>query len=811
MPCPQCGAENELGAVICGECGARLIAVWAQDSADIGEKAPPWLQELLIRYDLVKPEQQEEKPPAIRKRKVVPPAVEEPDQLPALVEPTEESGAQFTDWLQDLRSQGEDWEQQAAGAQGPLPSTDQDVTDWMRGLQESVTEVETELPDTVSRDEEEAPDWLHDQRELSVEAEPVPSPEEVSPPVERAETEDTELPDWLRELGEVSLQAEEEPLEVQIPPPGEPSATLVPGEEELPEWLARMQEEPAEEETIISPAEAASSPEAPALEEPEDLEVPEWLREVRELEVPAEKEASPAWVTDLDVEDTGEREPSEAPTVRPGEVEDQEDEEMEAPQWLQELQEMQPAIPAEEPPVEVTSPPDWLTQPPVSPLPEMEADAKVPPWFEESEPPTEMAEKDVPPLTDVEGEEPGEALEPPVLEVPTEGLAEPSAEPIIRAEEEPEGLVRADIPDWLLALRPREPGAEPVEEQEIVELSGPLAGIRGVLPVEPLISLPHLTRPEAVKAKTPSVSGDLFAEIVAQPPMPTTAEPRRVELRRLAGIQRVLIYLLLLTAIVVPIVAGPVFGPLDAKDLWAGAGLFYAVLDGRGGVALPEGAPVIVAFDYNPATAAELSLQARAIVDHLMRRGVRIMAISLYPEGAALAGDILDELAAEQAYTYGEHYIHLGYLPNQPASVRHLLNVGPAGQGQYDYRNGRPVGEYVIAQGVNDLSSVSLVVELAGDVSTLRAWVEQIAARADVPVVGGVSAATAPYVRPYLESGQLRALLVGLPGAAEYEAQLGRSGKAIDSLGSQAAAQAVVVLLILLGNLVHLVTRGGKK
>jgi len=110
-----------------------------------------------------------------------------------------------------------------------------------------------------------------------------------------------------------------------------------------------------------------------------------------------------------------------------------------------------------------------------------------------------------------------------------------------------------------------------------------------------------------------------------------------------------------------------------------------------------------------------------------------------------------------------------------------------------------------------DLSSVDLVVELAGDASTLRTWIEQITAQADIPVVAGVSAATAPYARPYLDSGQLQALLVGVPGAAEYEAQLGRSGRAIDSLGSQVAAQAVVILLILLGNLVHLVTRGGKR
>lgn len=815
-------------------------------SGDIPEEVPPWLQKLLLTYGLVKPEEEEE-PLSLQDRVAEPgrepepaPLAEakpedllavprEPGEKPVPVEPEELEEPEFADWLQALRSEGEGWEQEAEEAKETEeiapPLAEVEVSDWLRSLREPEAKVAAEPSDAtgLELEEEELPDWLRDLGESGAEAEEIPPLVEELPLAE-----EEELPDWLRDLGEPGAEAGEIPSLVEEPPPAEipvdeeelpvvevppavefpesPVASVANGEE-LPEWLAELRGGEFEEETIVSPVETTPAPEVPTFAEPEgeempeedeEIEIPEWLQEIKGMEpvltedVPGEEAAPPDWLTQPTMPDV---------TIEEGEVR--------VPDWLQGPVPADSEVTIED---KDTAPPDWLQEmgAPVLPPTEIEEEpaAESPSRLEEPQPSTEVpvGEK-VPPFTSEGLEEFAEIPEsrapegPPVLEEP---LAPPE-EPVAGAEEA-EGLARADIPDWLLALRPRESGEETVGEQEIAELSGPLAGIKGVLSVEPIISLPHLTRPKAVAVEAPPISGDLFAEIVAQPPVSTVAVPRRARARFVVGVQRVLIYLLLLAAVVVPILIGPIYGPADAKELQAGAESFYAFLR-----ELPADSVVVVAFDYNPATAAELSLQARAIVDHLMRRGVRIMAISLYPEGAALAGDVLYELAEEWGYIYGQDHIHLGYLPNQPASVRRFLDVGPAGEGQSDYRDGQPVSQSAIAQGVNDLSSVSLVVELAGDESTLRTWVEQITARTGVPVVAGVSAATAPYVQPYLDSGQLQALLVGLPGAAEYEAQAGRKGKAIDSLGSQVAAQAVIVLLILLGNLVHLVTRGGEK
>jgi len=833
----------------------------------IPEEVPPWLEQLLVTHGLVEPEEEEIEP--LHLRRVAEPdrerelaeepvplaetdteewlsAMRESAEEPASVEPEEVEETEAVDWLDALRSEGEPWEPETEEAEETALPLDEDTSDWLRSLREPGAEIAVESPET-DLEEEGLPDWLRELGAPGAEEES-PLPEEL-PLAETPVAEEEDLPDWLRELGAPGAPgAEEEESSLAETPVAE--------EEALPDWLRELGgpseaeelpllEEPPFAETPVAEEEKPSAVEVPPLvESPEvpvtdEEELPPWLVELRDEvfeEEPFEETDGaeiPDWLREVG-EPEGEAEWAEPPTpgaphVPVGEVEAgqvEKEAEIEVPEWLQEIRGVEP-VPTEELPGEEPTLPDWLAQPAV-PEVIVEEEVSAPDWLQGPVPTDREVtpeDEDRPPPDWLEelrlsAEVPVEEEAPPFVGEEREELAE-ITEPSISAElpslEEPpvaevEGhLARADIPDWMLALRPREPGEESAEEQGIVELSGPLAGIKGILPVEPVITFPHLARPEPVVAEAPPVSGDLFAEIVAQPSVSTAAAPRRAKMPFVAGVQRVLIYLLLLAAVVVPILMVPIYGPADAEALQTGAEAVYTLLDGRGAIGLPVDSVVVVAFDYNPATAAELSLQARAILDHLMRRRVRIMAISLYPEGAALAGDLLDELAAKQGYTYGEDYLHLGYLPNQPVSVRYFLNSGPAGKGRTDYRNGREVSRYPVAQGVKDLSAVRLVIELAGNDNTLRTWVEQIAVRANVPVVAGVSAAIAPYAWPYLDSGQLQALLVGLPGAAEYEAQAGRQGKAIDSLGSQVAAQSAIVLLIVLGNLVHLVTRGGKK
>jgi hypothetical protein len=68
-----------------------------------------------------------------------------------------------------------------------------------------------------------------------------------------------------------------------------------------------------------------------------------------------------------------------------------------------------------------------------------------------------------------------------------------------------------------------------------------------------------------------------------------------------------------------------------------------------------------------------------------------------------------------------------------------------------------------------------------------------VAARSRAPLVVVASGAVAPLLRPYEQTGQIRALMSGYPDALAYEALLGVPGPAT----RQATGQALLTLLLL--------------
>ena len=74
---------------------------------------------------------------------------------------------------------------------------------------------------------------------------------------------------------------------------------------------------------------------------------------------------------------------------------------------------------------------------------------------------------------------------------------------------------------------------------------------------------------------------------------------------------------------------------------------------------------------------------------------------------------------------------------------------------------------------------------------------------------------------PYVENGQIRGILAGMPGAAEYEQlvedELERIGKetepgeATGMMAAQSIAHVVIVIFIIFGNITYFLTRSKKR
>ena len=252
---------------------------------------------------------------------------------------------------------------------------------------------------------------------------------------------------------------------------------------------------------------------------------------------------------------------------------------------------------------------------------------------------------------------------------------------------------------------------------------------------------------------------------------------RREILDRLAPLA---LLLLLVAAVLLPIDAG-----LDLANAHSPAA--EGMTDGLD--ALPDGSTVLVGFDPDLGTYAEIRPTVRTLLADLLDRDARLAFISLTPEGRALAVTELERLAA--AGVDDDRVVDLGFIPGAEAA---LVSVADA----------LAAGEPVLGpSGIEDVIP-SLAVVVGGNDLGPRSWVEQVQARVgDLRIAAVVPTSLIPEAQPYVEGGQLTALIATPRDGATYRdaAEVGRFASVAESGGPPVVALLVGMLaaLVVLG------------
>ncbi|PIE53208.1 hypothetical protein CSA37_02370 [Candidatus Fermentibacteria bacterium] len=280
-------------------------------------------------------------------------------------------------------------------------------------------------------------------------------------------------------------------------------------------------------------------------------------------------------------------------------------------------------------------------------------------------------------------------------------------------------------------------------------------------------------------------------------------------MEKLGNTDRRIIFLLMALAVILPLALRlnlPI--PIDegpSKDV-------FDAVD-----ALPEGARVLLSFDYDPSTMPELQPMAVALCQHLMTRDIRIVSMALWPMGVSLGNEALmavgDSLGKEE-YT---DWVNLGYKTGGGVLiVRMGSNIQSVFPTDYD---GNPVDGMPVMEGLNKLSDIDMIISLSAGDPGLPAWVMMAGDRYDIPIAGGCTAVSAPQFYPYLGTGQMIGLLGGLKGAADYETMVRigvddvAAGTATPGMAAQSVAHLVIMLFIIIGNIAYLAgkKKGGAK
>lgn len=220
---------------------------------------------------------------------------------------------------------------------------------------------------------------------------------------------------------------------------------------------------------------------------------------------------------------------------------------------------------------------------------------------------------------------------------------------------------------------------------------------------------------------------------------------------------------------------------------------------------VPNGSIVVLAGDYDPASAPELVPMTSASIRHLFRKDCRIIALQLWEGGPPLIDEALHRIGDELGKKYGVDYVNLGYKSGREAVMPSFGNSFSR-TFPNDY-SGTPVSTLPLMAEADNFSQTALFVNISAGYPGTKEWVQQVQGRFNVRMVSGSTAVQAPEIYPYLQAGQVLGLLGGMAGAAEYEKSIDWPGPATKGMDAQSSAHMFVVFLILLGNAIYFARR----
>ncbi|MGE5222508.1 MAG: hypothetical protein ACM3PY_08730, partial [Omnitrophica WOR_2 bacterium] len=380
--------------------------------------------------------------------------------------------------------------------------------------------------------------------------------------------------------------------------------------------------------------------------------------------------------------------------------------------------------------------------------------------------------------------------------------------PTPEAETPPENIAPAELPGWLNAMRPVEsvtPSA-PLETpaDSTVENAGPLAGLQGVLGAEADIT--HFRKPPVHSVKLQVSDNQQLNMRLLEDILATEGEakpaPARASLPSLA-ILRLLVAAILAFAILAPMWFNGQFlampGPARISSNISDASYLIGTL--------PAGAPVLIAFDYEPGIAGEMEATSSAMIEQLSERGAFLALVSTTPTGPLL-GERLVQNLNQSTGRPAAGYANFGYIPGGASGLLAFAE-NPRLVLPYDLRSQYAWNSGPLLQ-VNHLSDFALVMVLTEKPETARNWIEQVQPflqAKKTPLLMVTSAQAEPMVRPYYESSprQVNGLVSGLAGAAAYETLTGRPSTARTYWDSFGAGLLAAEILILIGGIIYIV------
>ena len=230
---------------------------------------------------------------------------------------------------------------------------------------------------------------------------------------------------------------------------------------------------------------------------------------------------------------------------------------------------------------------------------------------------------------------------------------------------------------------------------------------------------------------------------------------------------------------------------------------------------LNEGNKILLSFEYGPSTKPEIHPMSIAILKHLYAKNILVYGFALWPDGNFMSTEAFSEVSDEYEKQYGVDYVNLGYKPGQEAVVKGIAS---------DIRtlytvdlHGTPINDIPMMKDVLNIEDFDFVFSLSAGYPGSKEWVQYACDPKNIPMSTGCTSIQVTDILPYVENNQIRGILAGMPGAAEYESLVEselrkmditvKRGDASTMMAAQSIAHVVIVIFIIFGNITYFITR----
>jgi len=231
--------------------------------------------------------------------------------------------------------------------------------------------------------------------------------------------------------------------------------------------------------------------------------------------------------------------------------------------------------------------------------------------------------------------------------------------------------------------------------------------------------------------------------------------------------------------------------------------------------ALNEGDKVLLSFEYGASTKPEVHPMAVALLKHLFSKDIKVYIVSLWPEGPIMAKLAMDEIIESKLFDVkdGIDYVMFDYKVGGSIVIKQIADDF-RGIYKQDY-NRVPIEDLEIMNGIYSVEDFNFVFDFSAGVPGNAEWVQYACDPKNIPLSSGCTSIMVTDAIPYVESGQLKGILAGMPGAAEYEKLVYdylvdkyssdnpeiEKGRAFARMSAQSVAHLLMVIFIILGNL----------